>query len=73
MDQNEVPRLVTIQEMARILGVHVNWLYQRTRLGPSAIPHIKVGRYVRFDPRAVVEFLTQGGQNAGKHGAGSVS
>ena len=57
MDQNEVPRLVAIREMAQILGVHPNWLYQRTRLGPSVIPHIKVGHYVRFDPAEVKQFL----------------
>jgi len=69
MNQSNVPQLLNIQEMARILGVNVNWLYQRTRLGPSAIPHFKVGRYVRFDPKAVLEFLAQ----AGKPEAGSVS
>lgn len=69
LDQSGVPRLVNIQEMARILGVNVNWLYQRTRLGSSAIPFIRVGRYVRFDPKAVLEFLAQ----AGKSEAGSVS
>lgn len=69
MGEQDLPHLVNIQEMARILGVHVNWLYQRTRLGPAAIPFIRVGRYVRFDPKAVLEFLSQ----AGKPGAGGVS
>ena len=46
----------TVQKMARILGVHVNWLYQRTRMGPSAIPFIRVGRYVCIEPKEM-DFL----------------
>ena len=49
--------LVTPKEMGKILNVPVSWLYQRTRLGQEAIPYIKVGKYVRFEPEKVVEFL----------------
>ena len=49
--------LVTPQEMARILSVPVSWIYQRTRIGSLAIPHIKVGKYVRFRPAEVVDFF----------------
>ena len=54
-------RLVDVNEMARILGVPTTWLYQRTRLGPSAIPFVKMGKYVRFDPREVLSFFQEGG------------
>lgn len=50
-------RLVTVQEMASILNVPVSWLYQRTRLGAEAIPHLKLGKYVRFNPEEVNEFF----------------
>jgi len=50
-------RLVTVQEMAMILNVPVSWLYQRTRLGTKVIPHLKLGKYVRFDPEEVKEFF----------------
>jgi excisionase family DNA binding protein len=50
-------RLVTVQEMALILNVPVSWLYQRTRLGSKAIPHLKLGKYVRFNPEEVKEFF----------------
>lgn len=73
MEPHEIPQLVDIQEMARILGVNVNWLYQRTRLGPSAIPHYKVGRYVRFDPSRVLEFLANNSEGSRKREACGVS
>lgn len=49
--------LVSIKEMAKILAVKPSWIYQRTMRGKAAIPHIKVGKYVRFDPKEVVQFL----------------
>ena len=49
--------LITIKEMAAILSVPVSWLYQRTRLGQRGIPHVKMGKYVRFNPDEVMEFL----------------
>lgn len=49
--------LLTIKEMAKILSVPVSWIYQRTRLGQEGIPHVKMGKYVRFDPEEVLEFL----------------
>lgn len=42
----EHERLVSVQELAEYLGVKVSWVYGRTSAG--TIPHVKVGRYVRF-------------------------
>ena len=50
-------KLATVQKMASILNVPVSWLYQRTRLGQEAIPHLKLGKYVRFNPQEVKEFF----------------
>ena len=50
-------RLITIKELAEILQVPISWIYQRTRLGQTAIPHVKVGRYVRFNAEEVMRFL----------------
>ena len=55
--------LISVQELAKILSVPVSWIYQRTRLGPDAIPHIKVGKYVRFDSNEVITFLKQKDNN----------
>lgn len=54
---NNQKELLTIDEMAEILGVHKNWLYQRTKLGTSAIPHVRLGKFVRFQKDKVLDFL----------------
>ncbi len=61
-------RLMDVRELARVLNVPVSWLYERTRLG--TIPCIRIGRYVRFDPEAVLSFFKTQGSQAG---AGRVS
>ena len=52
-------QLIGVEAMASILNVPVSWVYQRTRLGPQAIPHMKLGRHLRFDPGEVVSFFKQ--------------
>lgn len=52
-------RLLTVGELAKILQVPESWIYQRTRLGPHAIPVIRMGKYVRFDLDEVVRFFKQ--------------
>ena len=54
-------RLVTVKELAEILHVPASWIYQQTHLGPQAIPFVKVGKYVRFDPDEVVDFYRKKG------------
>ena len=50
--------LLTINEMAEKLKVHLSWLYSRTRItGPGSIPRIKVGKYLRFVESDVIEWL----------------
>jgi len=49
---------LTIGEMAEALKVSKSWLYSRTRItGPDAIPRIKVGKYIRFEYQAVMDWL----------------
>lgn len=38
---------LTVQEAADLLRVPVSWLYERTRT--NSVPHVKLGKYVRFD------------------------
>lgn len=60
----EVPRgrmFLTVEEAARRLGVTVGWIYERTRR--KAIPHRKLGKFVRFteeDLQAIVEAAAKG-------------
>lgn len=55
MDSNN--SLVTVDEMAQILKVPKSWLYGRTRFGAEKIPHIKFGKYIRFNSQEVLEFF----------------
>ncbi len=50
-------KLIAVKELAEMLGVPISWIYQRTRMGAGAIPHVKFGKYVRFDPVVVIEFF----------------
>ena len=60
----EQVNLIGPGEMAKILGVPISWIYQRTRKGQEAIPHIKMGKYVRFNSGDVLNFLKErGNQN----------
>ena len=53
----ETQSLVNVEEMAALLRVPKSWIYQRTRFGPETIPHIKIGKYVRFNPEEVIKFF----------------
>jgi len=50
-------KLITVKELAKRLNVPVSGIYRRTRLGQEAIPHVKMGKYVRFDWEEVMRFL----------------
>ena len=38
--------LLSVKELARALNVPVSWVYSGTRTG--RLPHLKLGKYVRF-------------------------
>ncbi len=51
-------RLLTVEEVAEMLRVSKSWIYARTRRrGLEQLPHLKVGKYLRFEESAVREFL----------------
>jgi excisionase family DNA binding protein len=53
-----VERLLTVQEVAAVLRVPVSWVYERTRCrGSERIPHIKVGKYLRFRAEELKGYL----------------
>ena len=56
-DDKKFRRLVTVQEMATILRVPKSWLYERTRR--NQISHLKLGRYVRFEPEQVIAYFKE--------------
>ena len=41
--------LMDVTETARVLRLPISWVYERTRRrGRDRIPHIKLGKYLRF-------------------------
>ncbi len=54
--------LLTVQEMAKRINVPESWIYQRTRLGQKAIPYVRIGKYVRFNPDEVMAFFRKLGE-----------
>ncbi len=54
----ENQELLTIDEMADRLKVKPSWLYFRTmQTGKDAIPRVRIGKYLRFNPGAVKEWI----------------
>ncbi len=48
---------LTIAEAAACLRVKVSWLYDRTRT--NEVPHIKLGKYLRFDQDELLAWARQ--------------
>ncbi len=52
--------LLTVDEVAQRLKVPKSWIYERTRSrGAAQIPHIKLGKYIRFEEDAVRMYLNR--------------
>jgi len=48
---------LTVEEAAALLRVKVSWLYERTRT--NQVPHIKLGKYLRFDQEELMTWVDQ--------------
>jgi excisionase family DNA binding protein len=48
---------LTVQEAAELLRVPVSWLYERTRT--NSVPHVKLGKYLRFDRDELVAWVDE--------------
>lgn len=55
----EIPRLLTAGEVADATGLPKWRIYQLCRFGD--LPHIRLGRSVRFSQAAVSQWLADGG------------
>lgn len=51
------PRLLTADEVAEMLRVDKSWVYAATR--SNRIPHIRLGRYVRFSEAAIESWMAE--------------
>ena len=47
--------LLTAEQVAELLSVPTSWVYAEARAG--RIPHVTLGRYRRFRPEAIAEWL----------------
>jgi excisionase family DNA binding protein len=54
-DEDVLPRLLDVTEVADILGVNVRHI--RRLVFENRIPYVKWGRLVRFDPRELERWL----------------
>jgi predicted DNA-binding transcriptional regulator AlpA len=51
-------RLLTVQDVATLFHVPASWVYERTRRrGSDQLPHVKLGKYLRFEEVAVIDFI----------------
>jgi excisionase family DNA binding protein len=59
--ESELQELLTVEEVAAILRVSKSWVYEHTRARGTPrserLPYIKVGKYLRFDVRALRAFI----------------
>jgi len=50
--------LLTVDEVAGLLKVPKSWVYERTRRrGLEQLPHLRLGKYLRFEETAIQEYL----------------
>ncbi len=60
--ERELHELLTVDDVAALLKVSRSWVYEHTRARtPRAdrLPFVKIGKYVRFQSRAVGDFLAK--------------
>ena len=60
-NRREVEKLLTVDELSKVLNVPKSWIYERTRQGQTAIPFVRLGAYVRFDAEEVITFFKNSG------------
>jgi excisionase family DNA binding protein len=67
-NDTDLHELLTVEDVAALLKVSRSWVYEHTRARGTAravrLPYIKIGKYTRFDPQAVHEFLVRRSKNA---------
>lgn len=61
MDDVALDELLTVEDVATLLKVSKRWVYEHTRSRgtprPERLPHVKIGKYVRFEAQAIRAFI----------------
>ncbi len=61
--------LLTLKDAETLLKVPRSWIYERTRKGE--IPHVKLGKYLRFHRQELLAWIES--QRVGNGGRGSTT
>ena len=60
-DSVDLNELLTVEDVAALLRVSRSWVYEHTRSRTTPrtdrLPHLKIGKYLRFEAAAVRAFL----------------
>lgn len=59
----ELPKLLTARELEERIGIRRARLYELVRSG--AIPHVRLGESIRFDPDRIRRWIDEGGSRTG--------
>ena len=63
---SELHELLTVDEVAALLKVSKSWVYEHTRTREvdrlERLPHLRIGKYLRFEAQAVRRFLARKAQ-----------
>jgi excisionase family DNA binding protein len=63
-DSQQLNELLTVEEIASLLKVPKSWIYEHTCKGVGErLPHVKLGKYLRFFEGEVREFLKSKSRN----------
>jgi excisionase family DNA binding protein len=70
--------ILTPKQVAERLQVKPSWVYEQTRdragvRNPDPLPHIKLGKYLRFDWQDVLEWLERQKVPSQKRGSDRIS
>ena len=58
---DDLHELLTVEDVAALLKVSKSWVYEHTRSRSiprtERLPYVKIGKYLRFEPRALRAFI----------------
>lgn len=63
--------LIGVKAVATWLGVAESWVYQRCEGPDPDLPHVRLGRYLKFEPTAISAYIRthrQGGETGNGNG-----
>ena len=59
--RDSLDELLTVEDVAALLKVSPSWVYEHTRSRGTPrserLPHVKIGKYLRFEARALRAFI----------------